>query len=344
MAQIPPGPESRGEQDGPLWLAIKRQLYKPEVMLIKRLVGHQLIQQNKLMWDEIWSLRHMLDEFRNRNDQISEGRRQQTDFCDTQHRDLLRRQAQMILEDLRSQANACGHAVEDMVPELRNSQLRSFVLQEDAGYGKARDAVPPATPSTRPSTASTRLSCSTPDLLQNLATLPSLHMGQPLGLDDIDEVAAGIRESLEAEHQWLLATIAEEYQQLELEDQRRANLARSDCEPSTAQLKRFLGRLQDVQASPGLKALTLSSLGESAPAAPAPVVAGGASVRRLQALISLRRQNASQALKPVQEAEKDAQTKGTKGAGYQAPGFLSGITLSLGPGKQEFDPFFGDPI
>ena len=190
-----------------------------------------------------------------------------------------------------------------------------------------------------------RLSCSTPDLLQNLATLPSLHMGQPLGLDDIDEVAAGIRESLEAEHQWLLATIAEEYQQLELEDQRRANLARSDCEPSTAQLKRFLGRLQDVQASPGLKTLTLSSsLGESAPAAPAPVV-GGASVRRLQALISLRRQNASQALKPVQEAEKDAPTsKGTKGAGYQAPGFLSGITLSLGPGKQEFDPFFGDPI
>ena len=28
------------------------------------------------------------------------------------------------------------------------------------------------------------------------------------GAQDIDEVAAGIRESLEAEHQWLLATIA----------------------------------------------------------------------------------------------------------------------------------------
>ena len=179
--------------------------------------------------------------------------------------------------------------------------------------------------------------------------LPSLPMGQPLGLDDIDEVAAGIRESLQAEHQWLLATIAEEYQQLELEDQRRAHLARSDAEPSTAQLKRFLGCLQDVQASPSLKALAISSSlsslgsgngsgngsGEPAPVAP---VVGGASVRRLQALISLRRQNASLAtlksLQPVQEAE-DAKP---------APAFLPGITLSLGPDKQEFDPFFGDPV
>mmetsp|Transcript_56998 Transcript_56998/g.133352 ORF Transcript_56998/g.133352 Transcript_56998/m.133352 type:complete len:334 (-) Transcript_56998:78-1079(-) len=333
MADLPPRPESGAEGEGPLWLTIKRQLYKPEVTLIKRLVGHEVIQQNKLMWDEISSLRHMLDEFRDRNDQLCEGRKQ-ADFCDTQHRELLRRQAQMVLEDLRSQAAVCGHAVEDMVPELRDCQMRDFVLQEEPD-GKMREA-PPATPSTRPSTASTRHSCSTPDIIQNLATLPSLPMGQPLGLDDMDEVAAGIREALFAERQWLLASIADEYQQLELEDRRRATLARREKgEPSTAQLKRFLSRMQEVASSPGLRALTLT------PQEAVPVV-GGANVRRLQALISLRRQNAAGAstLKPVLEtAIADVAPEPAS-----APVFVSGITYSLGPDKQEFDPFFGDPI
>lgn len=61
---------------------------------------------------------------------------------------------------------------------------------------KTRQA--PPTPSTRPSTASTR-SCSTPELIQNLATLSSLPMGKALGLDDMDDVAKGIRSLAQAD-------------------------------------------------------------------------------------------------------------------------------------------------
>ena len=34
-------------------------------------------------------------------------------------------------------------------------------------------------------------------------------LGDAAGLDDLDDVASGIREALEAEHQWLLAIIEE---------------------------------------------------------------------------------------------------------------------------------------
>ena len=50
------------------------------------------------------------------------------------HRDLLRRQAQMILEDLRSQANACGHSVEDL--HLNSSLLVSRIRQKNDRFLK----------------------------------------------------------------------------------------------------------------------------------------------------------------------------------------------------------------
>eukprot|EP00440_Ansanella_granifera_P000792 gb/GFBE01000855.1/.p1 GENE.gb/GFBE01000855.1/~~gb/GFBE01000855.1/.p1 ORF type:complete len:359 (+),score=69.68 gb/GFBE01000855.1/:1-1077(+) len=336
-----------GLEEGPLWNTIKRQLYKPEVTLIKRLVGDKLIQQNRLMWDEIASLRQMLADFQEQNDSFSEGRKQQMGFCDTQHRDLLRRQAQIILDDLRSQAEACGHTLEDMVPELRtDQQINSFLFQDGLvqGDGKAQfqeqQFYPPATPSTRPSTASTRNSCSTPDLIHSLSSMSSLPMGRQLGVDDIDEVAAGIKEALEAEHESLLATIAEEMQQLEAEDERRASMARRAArgEPSTAKLQQFLHKLQDLLVSPGLRTLSLT-----APAvAPDPVpVVGGANVRRLQALISLRRQSPSlTSLNAVPEAPADTPSP----LGLSARSFLPGQEGSAKGAKPAYDPFFDDPF
>ncbi|CAJ1409442.1 unnamed protein product [Effrenium voratum] len=306
-------PEPEG--DGPLWNIIKQQLYKPEVKLIKRLVGHQLIQQNKLMWDEIFSLRQMLAEFRDQNDQLCEGRRQHADLCDTQHRELLKRQAQILLEDLRSQTGTCGYGLEDMVPELKDCKVRGYLQEEGA------KCQPPQTPSTRPSTASTWNSSSD---LQSLASLPS--MGQPLGLDDMDEVAANIREALETERQWLLASIAEEYERLAGEEQRRASALSARGEPSTAELQKFLHRLQEISKSPSLRTL---SLAQPEPVAPL----GGANVRRLQALITRRRQNAS--LKSLEEAKNIAPK-------VPEVAMFSGYTV--GPDNREFDPFFGDPL
>lgn len=322
--------------EGPLWNHFKSQLYKPEVKMIKRLVGHQLIQQNRLMWDEIWSLRQMLAEFRGQNDELCRGRRQHADLCDTQHRELLKRQAHLLLNDLRSKANGCGHALEDMVPELRGSEIYRHLLQEDS-CGPLGG--PPATPSTRPSTASTR-SCTTPDLIQNLATLPSLPMGKALGLEDMDDVALGLREALEAEHQWLLASIEEEYQLLSLEEERRVAVnGKAGAIFSTAELKRFLHRLQEVAVSPSLRTLamapesrfgtgTTTESAASGTTGSTPAL-GGANIRRLQALITMRRQTG--ALHTVEE-------KGPPSAAA-----YGGPTIR-GPDNQEFDPFFGDPI
>ena len=39
--------------------------------------------------------------------------------------------------------------------------------------------------------------------------IEEIHRLHPRGLDDLDDVASGIREALEAEHQWLLAIIEE---------------------------------------------------------------------------------------------------------------------------------------
>eukprot|EP00930_Biecheleria_cincta_P044904 TRINITY_DN30937_c0_g1_i1.p1 TRINITY_DN30937_c0_g1~~TRINITY_DN30937_c0_g1_i1.p1 ORF type:complete len:338 (-),score=65.03 TRINITY_DN30937_c0_g1_i1:210-1223(-) len=330
-------------EEGPLWDSIKRQLYKPEVSLVKRLVGDQLIQQNRLMWAEISSLRQMLSEYQERNDKLCQGKKQQVNFCDTQHRDLLKKQAQIILEDLNTQAHSLGHVLEDLVPELRSTELREFVLG-DASIGlsksKSSDLLgpsPPATPSTRPSTASGySISCSTPDLFKSMASMTSLPMGSPLGAEDIDAVAEGIREALEAEQASLLAAIGEEMQRLEAEDARRVDMESRAArgEPSTASLQQFLHRLQDISISPHLRSLALTA---GVPQGEPQAVQGGASVRRLQALISQRRNlaaNQTKALGPVLEAPAEVQPV--------EPWSLSSVTPS--GYARGFDPFFDDPF
>merc|ERR1719230_2115142 len=82
-------------EDGPLWSTIKRQLYRSEVAHVKRLVGEALIQKNRLMWDELASLKQILTDFEQQNDELSAAAKQQVLFCGSQHRDLLRRQSQM---------------------------------------------------------------------------------------------------------------------------------------------------------------------------------------------------------------------------------------------------------
>merc|ERR1719486_1576604 len=84
-------------QEGPLWSTVKRQLYRSEVSHVKRLVGEALIQKNRLMWDELASLKQILMDFQHQNDELSDGLKQQVLFCGSQHRDLLRRQSQMVL-------------------------------------------------------------------------------------------------------------------------------------------------------------------------------------------------------------------------------------------------------
>lgn len=326
---LPSRPESRGQdvQEGPLWKSISSQLFKPEVSYIKRRVGESLIQKNKLMWDEISSLRQMLAEFQEQNDVISAASQKQAQFCGTQHRDLLKRQAHIILEDLRSQAASCGFVVEDLVPELRDDNMRNFL------FGKASSRPPsacgreychpspPPTPSTRPSSSSGYSGCSSPE---SFVGIPQMALGgRQMSLEEMQSVAAGIREALEAEHESLLAAISEQMQRLEAEELRRSeSKGRAANGPSTAGLQQFVHKLQELAVSPSLRTLSLTSQSPLEGTVSASPIVGGASVRRLQALIAIRRRP----LGVVPEASDAASLP------------------SPGQSKAAFDPFFDDPF
>jgi len=334
-------------QEGLLWNTIKKQLYRSEVSHVKRLVGDHLIQQNKLMWNEIASLRQILADFQEQNDQLSEGLRQQVQFRGSQHRDLLRRQAQIILEDVRSQAESCGHVLEDLIPEIKDPALHDFLL----GKGSSRNIKqgprfsPPTTPSTRPSTRPSSSSgvsgCSTPE---QLVSTPSLPLGRQLCVDELSSVAEGIREALEAEQEALFTIIGEQLQRLEAEDARRVESVRG--EPSTQQLQDFVHKLQDLTVSPTLRTLALAGhsrtheFTEEGFCPPAPL--GGASVRRLQALIAQRRR-VTPPPQPVLGAVLESPVAPPKPT--MAAGLAAGVPIHREAGIQpSFDPFFDDPF
>lgn len=342
-------------EDGqPLWSSIKCQLYRSEVAHVKRLVGEALIQKNRLMWDELASLKQILTDFQEQNEELSEGLKQQVLFCGSQHRDLLRRQSQMVLADIKTQAESCGHDLEELLPELKDAQLRDFILggkECRRTSGKYEGFTPPATPSTRPPSSTGmrpcssggRSGCSTPDQFGGCLPLP---LGRALNLEELAQVAEGIREALQSEHESLLSAIGEQMEHLECEADHQAHaIGRlKGGEPSTAQLQQFVHKLQEVAASSTLRTLTLTGpLAGEAALAPSSEFSGSSSVRRLQALIAGRRlvsphrSSKSAVLGAVPEVH-DTPT----GSGYPSP-TGSGYPTSGGKGIA-FDPFFDDPM
>lgn len=330
-------------EDGPLWSTIKRQLYRSEVAHVKKLVGETLIQKNRVMWAEVSSLRHILADFQQQNDKLSDQNAKQVLFCGSQHRDLLRRQAQMVLADIKTQAESCGHALEDLLPELEDRQMRDFIEggneSRRVSSGKFDGLTPPATPSTRPPSSigcrplssGGRSGCSTPDVASGLP----LPLGRALNLEELAMVAEGIREALESEHESLLASIGEEMEHLEAEaDHRARSVGKFSGEPSTAKLQQFVHKLQEVAASPSLRTLSLTG-GE--PLLPTSSLVGGSSVRRLQALIAERRLASPQKSLPDVPEAHDM----TAGSGEPATTYGGGSSTGAGA---PFDPFFDDPL
>jgi len=320
--------EPSESEDGPLWRTVKRQLYRSEVSHVKRLVGEGLIQQNRLMWEEVASLKQILAEFQEKNDELDRGMRQQMGLRDTQQRDMLRRQAQLVMEDVRAQAEVAGHILEDVMPEIRAQQLREFL--QGKGAKQRGEGSPPDTPSTRPSTSSACSSTAEP-----LARVEGLPLGRQLGLDELVIVAEGIREGLEAEQEALLAAISEQMELLEAEEARQGSARRG--EPSTAELQLFMHKLQDIATSPGLRALSLSTLssGRGEAGWAARPITGGSNVRRLRALIAERRQL------PPDMASLGALPE----AGDTRANFCSeALAKPEAAKKPSFDPFFDDPF
>lgn len=344
----------REHEEGPLWSTIKRQLYRSEVAHVKRLAGESLIQQNRVLWDEMNSLRQILLDFQQQNDELSETLKSQVQFCGSQHRDLLRRQSHMILQDVRTQAESCGHVLDDLLPELKDdSQLREFIMAKDkrsGSKGSLDGLTPPQTPSTRPSSAS---GCSTPEPLSS--GMPVLPLGRHLGVDDLGTVAAGIREALEAEHNSLLAIIGEQMQHLEAEAEHHASTKSRirRGEPSTQKLQQFVHKLQDLAVSPTLRTLTLANAdGYGSPPTPTPIT-GGSNVRRIQALIASRRRGSPPGASGVGSLGAVPEQDGSATsmvAGPTSPSALAGLTQlsqtspSRTPSGKSIDPFFDDPL
>jgi hypothetical protein len=249
----------------------------------------------------------------------------------------------MVLADIKAQVESSGNVLEDMVPELRDHQLRDFILGgkdcRRSCSGKMDRFTPPATPSTRPPSSGGRSGCSTPDPVAGGLPLP---LGRALGLDELGVVAEGIREALESEHESLLNAIGEQMEHLEAEADHRAEAVGrlSRGEPSTAKLQQFVHKLQDVATSPSLRTLTITSGGGAAgyPASPSPPspINGGSSVRRLQALIAQRRLASPRHVsKPaVLGAVPETQDAPFSGCAFEVVG-TAGIS---------FDPFFDDPL
>lgn len=345
----PMRPETPGGfmDEGPLWNTLKSQLYKSEVYHVKRLVGESLIQQNRTMWAELESLRSIFTDFQEQNEERSKGARQQVELLGTQHRDLMRRQAQMLLDDLRSQASACGHALEDMVPELKDEKMRAFLEDEQlpkAGRSNSSKldllmATPPMTPSTRPSTASgVSERCGTPEGQMSRPGTgrpgtgrPALPLGRQLGSEELGNVAEGIIEALEAERDALTGAIGEQMELFEVEEAKRAASDRRG--PSTSEVQEFVHRLQDLAVSPTLRTLSAMSGGPCQPEAPdekAPMaIRGGSSVRRLKALIQERRREVPPQLLSLGALPEASDSPKAPGSSAKAA---------------TFDPFFDDPF
>mmetsp|Transcript_98007 Transcript_98007/g.245517 ORF Transcript_98007/g.245517 Transcript_98007/m.245517 type:complete len:361 (-) Transcript_98007:362-1444(-) len=340
------------DEEGPLWDTIKQRLYKPEVTHIKRLVGKDMIQQNRAMWEELISLRQIMAEFAQQNDSLWQSKKQHVQLYGAPHRDLLRRQVQLLCADVSSQAELCGQVAEDLVPELKDKALRDFIAGSGSGECSDQLSHGPSTPSTRPPSSCGGVSgCTTPDG----GRLPPLPLGRPLRVSELDGVAEGIRQALEAENETLLALIGEQMQRFDAEDARRvqANKAGVASEPSTSDLQQLARKLQDLVVSPSLRSLSFT--GAVSPSGsrrmdtgatdsedllvPLPI-GGGAHVRRLKALIAQRRQSVRvDGQVTIFDAPPQAKVGGSTCKDGSAA--VVGTETLL---QSRFDPFFGDPF
>jgi hypothetical protein len=304
---------------------------------MKRLVGEPLIQQNQLMWDELSTLRQIYADFQERNEELQSSSKRQVQLCGTQHRDLLKRQAQIMLDDFRCQAASGGQLLEDIVPELKDTRIAQFLSKDTSSSHKPEWRITrPETPSTRPSSSS---GCSTtPD--PSSVCAHALALGRHLGIDELSVVAEGIREALEAEHAQLLAAIGEQVELIEAEDARRTESVRGGerGEPSTADLQAFLHKLQESTVSATLRTLALVGPAEAALASsPKPkAMTGSSSSRRLQTLIADRRRSSG----PLGAVPETLQVPVT----VAPTGEPQSSAQKTEKPAQSFDPFFDDPF
>jgi len=349
---------------GPSWNTIKRQLYRSEVSRVKRLVGETLIKDNQMMWDELVALREMLADFRGQDPKSHSEPPKEQDAkprsdsqeahqsalvvgASTLHFELLRQQAQVLLEDAQSQARLNGWSLEEIIPALGNKEAldvlshgrfsRHAPVQKSTLLGGSLSPLthlggrltPSTRPSTRPSSAGGYSGCSMPE---HWAAAPVLPLGRPLGVDELDSVAESIREALEEEQMMFLQAISEQTMLLDDEDVRQAAVAGRyhsvkhgpSMDASAVQLQEIIDALQQFLTAQ-CSAASLSPSVQSQ-------FTGCSHIRRLKALIQHRRETPLMtALSEISGEVPDATTSAKS---------VEVCTVST----KSFDPFFDDPF
>jgi len=345
---------------GPSWNTIKRQLYRSEVSRVKRLVGETLIKDNQMMWDELVALREMLADFRGQHPKPRSDPQSEQDAkphsdsqkevhqsasavgASTLHLELLRQQAQVLLEDAQSQAHLHGWSLAEMIPALANKEVLDVVIHgrfsRQAPAQKATLSggsllggrlTPSTRPSTRPSSAGGYSGCSMPE---HLAAVPVLPLGRPLGVDELDSVAESIREALEEEQMMFLQAISEQTMLLDDEDVRRAVVAgRTPSARQGSPVGACAVQLQEIVDALQQFLTAHCSAGPLSPSAQSQFT-GCSHIRRLKALIQHRREvPLMTALSKISGEVPDAMTSAKS---------VEVCTVST----KSFDPFFDDPF
>lgn len=351
-----------GIVEGPQWNQIKRHLYPAEVSAVRRLVGENCIRETKVAWQELNSLRQMLKEFQDQNDALNETAErtaaEREKFFQNPQRDLLKQQANLLIEDVRRQEATGGKSLQSMLDqqELRTAQ---FILGGKSVEDQCVSRPPsglggyPQTPSTRPSSRSTtRPSTGASERGQPFA------LGHQLGASELQTVADQIREALQEEHEALLSAIEEQNHLLEMEADVQAHAYRRSKveEPSTADLRQLVHKLQGIITSPGFQVTTM----QHPPRRPEGSFTAGGRVRMLQTLIQQSRREAAEASALDEEPEsppaspmaagckspqQKQSTAGTgSSSGYNADRPPIAAATSAPASTRKLDPFFDDPF
>lgn len=342
------GTLGHGICEGPQWNQIKRHLYPAEVSTVRRSVGENLIRETKLAWQELNSLRQMLKDFQDQNDVLSDeaekSAAEREKLFKNPQRDLLKQQARMLLEDVQRQEATGGKPLQDLLPDEQDKRTANFILGKSLNDEQCISRPPsglgcPLTPSTRPSSRSTTRP-STGASEDRVGGQP-IALGRQLGASELQTVADGIRGALQEELEALLSAIEEQNHLLEAEAciqaQAYARVKASD-EPSTADLRQLVHRLQSIITSPGFQVHSMHP-----PRRPEGSFNGGGRVRMLQTLIQQSRREAAETTAVDEEPESPPTSPSAFGQDKQRT-VKAAPAAVIASAPRKLDPFFDDPF
>mmetsp|Transcript_22098 Transcript_22098/g.28622 ORF Transcript_22098/g.28622 Transcript_22098/m.28622 type:complete len:387 (+) Transcript_22098:227-1387(+) len=244
--------EEKTGEDHPdsLWYQIKKLLKPSEELEIQRIVGIDVIDHHRNLWNEVTSLNEILEELEKENDELQEKIRSRPGLPEHPERAMLKQQIRLILEKLQP-----GPVVSSKLTEtIREQEIIDFVLDKDTASLRprsvrsarstgrlslsSRNGSRTLNVSSRPTSA--RTIHSAPDMLQ--------HMKQHLTISKVDQIIKDLKITFEEEERELMTEInelqemIEEEMECKLTTEKGGSLEKS---PTISELKSYNKKLQE---------------------------------------------------------------------------------------------------